>query len=127
MTTDPIDDAALDAALREVPPVLPDAGFTAAVMRRIATEEAAQRSALGPVQALDGLRAIERCDRHHRRWTMVGLGAGSLVALALGVAGAEGAPAMTLETSLGLAVAFCVTAWQLLESLDPPAATRHGA
>lgn len=127
MTTDPTDDAVLEAALREGPPDLPDAGFTAAVMRRIATAEAAQRAPVGPAQALEGLRAIECSERLHRRWTMVGLGVGSLMALVLWGAGAQRASPMTVETSLGLAAAFCVTAWQLFESFRPANAPRPGA
>ncbi|HET9822999.1 MAG TPA: hypothetical protein VFQ16_14350 [Burkholderiaceae bacterium] len=122
MTIDRIDDTALEAALSDPPAALPDAGFTAAVMQRIAADEAARRSPVAPAQALEGLRAIERVERRRARWTRAGLAAGSVLALGVAAIGADGAALLTGETALALAAAFAVTAWQLAEALGRPSA-----
>ena len=123
MTTDRLDDDALEAALRAPLAPLPDAGFSAAVMRRIAADVARQGVPIAAEQALERMRATERRERRRNRWALAGLGAGSV--LVVGFAAIGSAPPPTGETVLAMALACAVMAWQLAEAVGRPGGQRH--
>lgn len=103
----------LDALLRAPSGDLPDAGFSAAVMRRVRALPPAPK----PVQTLRGLeRGLARSQRA-QRYSMVGLAVGATFALAWWAA--AGGTAVDIgdrgaALALALAVSGAALAWSLL-------------
>jgi len=105
------DDDALEALLFRPVVVLPDAGFTAAVMARMQALPAPYPPASARAR-LDGLRASAQREARLQRRAVAG---GTLLAVLIAVAGAPtDALAQPGALALGLTVTGLVLAWSLL-------------
>ena len=106
----PADQAWLDTLLREArSPSIADAGFSAAVLARIAATPAA----LAPTTLLATLRLAHERERTVRHWTIAGTLVGALVAALAGASASvpSADPAAILMPGLALLVASSVMAW----------------
>ena len=106
----PTDDAWLDGLLREARSrSIADAGFSAAVLARIAATPAA----LAPTTLLATLRLAHERERTVRHWTIAGTLVGALVAALAGASASvpSADPAAILMPGLALRVAPSVMAW----------------
>ena len=107
---DPAVDAWLDGMLRAArSPRIDDAGFSAAVLARIAAAPAA----MAPVAVLAMLRRADDRERTVRHWTIAGTLVGALVAALAGASASTPSsdPAAILMPGLALLVASSVMAW----------------
>jgi len=106
----PADEAWLDIMLREArSPSVADAGFSAAVLARIAATPAAP----APTAVLATLRQAHDRERTVRRWTVAGTLVGALVAALAGASASipSADPAAILMPGLALLVVSTVMAW----------------
>lgn len=111
--TPPLDDSTLEALLAAPPAELADEGFSAAVMRRVQADEAAQRWTVEAASALACLRARDAADARRGRWRLGGAAVGAVLAAAMFVL-AGGTPAEWATTqALGLLLALGASTWAL--------------
>ncbi|RZU02441.1 hypothetical protein [Rivibacter subsaxonicus] len=85
---------------------IPDEGFVAALMRRVAATAVTAVPAAGALQALAARREQER---RLGRWSLVGAGAGLVVAIACAAAAGGGASGVDLRLALAPMLAGLVT------------------
>jgi hypothetical protein len=116
-----LDDPTLDALLAEAAAELPDAGFTAAVMRRVQADEAARQPLLDAGVALSRLHARAGSEARRARWRAGGGAIGAGVAAVLFVCGGGAPSEWSLTQGLALWLALGASAWAIAFG------TLHGA
>lgn len=108
-TAHPADDALARTLRAWVAPDLPDDGFTAAVLRRVAQDRA--HAGVAPADALQRLRSRQRHQARCLRRSGWGLGLGLALAVAwlLATGGGAGAPGSGVPWGLWLGAALAGT------------------
>ena len=111
---EPLADA-IDRWLHTAPGELADAGFTAAVMRRVADEEARRHPGVDGQVALVRLRQRAVEERRSARWRLAGATLGAVLAAGVAYAIGKVPTEMALPQALALMAGMAAAAWWLTD------------